>query len=65
MDHLRRWFIGLEFKKSDGEVLNLTLTYEIQMFTNAGLQVTYVVCDVECSNLSVSDGLWAYDQQQF
>ncbi|KAL5463445.1 hypothetical protein EMCRGX_G032340 [Ephydatia muelleri] len=35
MEHLRRWFIGLEFKKSDGEVLNLTLTYEIQMFTNA------------------------------
>ena len=45
MEHLRRWFIGLEFKKSDGEVLNLTLTYEIQMFTNAGLLATYAMVD--------------------
>ncbi len=30
------WFVGLEFSKNDGAVVNLTLTSEIQMFTNAG-----------------------------
>ena len=32
------WFIGLEFKKISGGV-NITLTYEIQVFTNAGQSI--------------------------
>lgn len=32
------WFIGLEFRKMPGGgSVNLTLTYEIQAFTNAGV----------------------------
>ena len=30
------WFVGLEFSKNDGAVVNLTLTSEIEMFTYAG-----------------------------
>ena len=36
MKHLRRWFIGLDFKESGGEVLNVTLTDEIGMFKMQG-----------------------------
>ncbi len=36
LEKVLMWFVGLEFSKNDGAVVNLTLTSEIQMFTNAG-----------------------------
>ena len=30
------WFIGLEFKKNTTGGINITITYEIQVFSNAG-----------------------------
>ena len=30
------WFIGLVFKKSTTGAVNITITYEIQVFINAG-----------------------------
>ena len=40
------WFIGLEFTKSTGGV-NITITYEIQVFTNAVLKVSSQNPDLE------------------
>ena len=34
------WFIGLEFKKSGTGAVNITITYEIQVFSNAGQPAT-------------------------
>lgn len=43
---LSRWFIGLEFKKTPGGV-NITLTYEIQAFTNAVMKSTALLSSPE------------------
>ena len=52
------WFIGLEFKKTPGGV-NITITYEIQAFTNAGMcglglmALSWVCTQVDCPSFSV------------
>ena len=48
--HVSLWFIGLEFKKSTTGGVNITITHEIQVFSNAGppatlsiaLQLTFI-----------------------
>jgi poly(A) polymerase len=41
------WFIGLEFKKSTTGGVNITITYEIQVFSNAVLKVSHANPDLE------------------
>lgn len=36
---LLMWFVGLEFEKSDGKMVKVTLTSEIQTFSTAGVCV--------------------------
>ena len=51
---LSMWFIGLVFKKSAGAALKLTITSEIQFFTNAVMQASSRNQDVrEGTSLSV------------
>ena len=41
------WFVGLEFEKSDGKMVKVTLTSEIQTFSTAGVMgVVLVLCGV-------------------
>ncbi len=42
---IQMWFIGLAIKKNDGDrTVNVTITPEIQMFTNAGGRVWPIGC---------------------
>ena len=36
VEPLLMWFVGLEFEKSDGKMVKVTLTSEIQTFSTAG-----------------------------
>ena len=53
------WFIGLVFKKISTGGVNITITYEIQVFSNAGLSTTHththcnlwhITCIHECTH---------------
>lgn len=46
-EEVSMWFIGLEFKKSGTGAVNITITYEIQVFSNAVLKVSSQNPDLE------------------